>query len=113
MLNLTPAPGPPPLATLPPPTPALSPTPPTRRRPLLGGDLLQGLLGREARVRPALAEQFPGVGQVRIRAPGLGVRPVAAGLVVLVGADGEVRERLGELLGRALGDAGLVGVLEA
>ena len=82
-------------------------------RPLPGGDLLQVLLGREARVRLALAEQLADVGQVGVGPPGLGVRPVVAGLVVLVGADGEVRERLGELLGRALGDAGLVGVLEA
>ncbi len=82
-------------------------------RPLPGGDLLQLLLGREARVRPTLAEQLADVGQVGIGAPGLRIRPVVPGLIVLVGADGEVGERLGELLGRTLGDPGLVGVLEA
>ena len=82
-------------------------------RPLPRGDLLQVLLGREARVGAALAQQFADVGQVDLRPRGLGVGPVVAGLVVLVRADGEVRERLGELGRGALGDAGLVGVLQA
>ena len=83
------------------------------RRPLLSGDLLEFLLGREARVGQAPAEQVTDVGQVDLRPRGLGVRPVAAGLVVLVRRDGEVRERLRELLGGPCGQAGLVGVLEA
>ena len=83
------------------------------RGPLPGSDLLQVLLGREARVSAALTEQFADVGQVGQRSRRLGVGPVAAGQVVLVRADGEVLERLGELLGRALGEPGLVGVLQA
>ena len=83
------------------------------RRPLPRGDLLQILLSREAGIGAPLAEQFADVGQVDLRPRGLGVRPVVAGLVVLVRADGEVRERLGELFGRTLGDARLVGVFQA
>ncbi len=83
------------------------------RGPLPRGDVLQVLPGREARVRAALAQQFADVGQVGPGPRGLGVGPVAPGLVVLVRPDGEVGERLGELFGRAFGDAGLVGVLEA
>src|SRR4029077_15846789 len=83
------------------------------RRPLPGADFLQLLLGREVHVGPALTEQFADVGQVGLRPRRLGVGTVAAGPVVLVRADGEVLERLGELLGRALGEPGLVGVLQA
>ena len=83
------------------------------RRPLPGREFLQVLLGREVHVGPALAEQFADVGQVGLRPRRLGVGTVAAGPVVLVRADGEVLERLGELLGRALGEPGLVGVLQA
>jgi hypothetical protein len=82
-------------------------------RPLPGGDLLQVFLGREARIRLTLAEQHADVGQVGARPPGLGVRPVVTVPVIFVRADGEVGERLGELLGRALGHAGLVGVLQS
>ena len=82
-------------------------------RPLPRGHLLQVLLGREARVGTALAQQFSDISQVDLRPRGLGVWPVVAGLVVLVRADGEVLERLGELGRGALDDTGLVGVLQA
>jgi len=82
------------------------------RRPRPRGELRQVLLGREVHVGAALAEQFTHVGQVGLRPRGLGVRPVAARPAVLVRADREVLERLGELLGRALRDAGLVGVFQ-
>ena len=71
------------------------------------------LLGGEARVGLALPHQVPDVGEVDLRAFGLGVGAVEACLVVLVGADAEVVERGLELARRAFLEPGLVGVLDA
>jgi hypothetical protein len=81
--------------------------------PLLRGDLFQVGLGREAEVRLAPLQQRAHITQVDHRTVRLGVRTVPAVLAVLVRADPEVGECLGELAGRALGDTRLVGVLDA
>ena len=82
-------------------------------RPLPLADRGELLLGGEARVGLALPHQFPDVGEVDLRAFGLGVGAVAAGAVVLVRADAEVAERGLELARRAFLEPGLVGVLDA
>ena len=81
-------------------------------RPLLGGDVLQVGLGREVQVGPVLAEQLAHVGQVDLGPAGLHVRAVVPAQVVLGGADREVGQPVRELIDGALGDPGLVGVLD-
>ena len=82
-------------------------------RPLPLADRGELLLGGEARVGLALPHQVPDVGEVDLRAFGLGVGAVVTSLVVLVGDDAEVVERGLELARRAFLEPGLVGVLDA